>query len=440
MYHGTPAERAELRRTVMLRPGSKPKPPKANSKTAKSTKASTNSPQKPKNRRKQGRPPKPTAKATKTIDDAPLRRSGRRKSTFVIESDDDDMKDDELYQPEDDDELDVIEVDSFASADEDDENSSSFPIVLTTYEMIIKDRVHLAKYNWGYIVVDEGHRLKNLDCKLMKEIKQYKSAGRMILTGTPLHVYLFYFLPIFKYWHPTISRITSRNCGRFSTSFCLTFSTTSTLSKNGESLHFHLRNFEFDVNLSRFNLPALQSSLPTSQSSQIISSLHAILKPFLLRRMKVDVEVSLPPKKEYVLYAPLSVRQREAYDRVLDGGLRKWLIHGGTGGVDVVGEDEATKDDDETEEVEAEIEEDEEQEDSARKRVSKRFIKGGKKSYAVDGEDEEYFEMLERGDFNDRGLKVIKTKEEEEAEEARIGREFRARAKGQSFLLALFSR
>lgn len=68
---------------------------------------------------------------------------------------------------------------------------ASFPIVLTTYEMIIKDRVHLAKYNWGYIVVDEGHRLKNLDCMLMREIKKYPSAGRMILTGTPLHVSLF---------------------------------------------------------------------------------------------------------------------------------------------------------------------------------------------------------------------------------------------------------
>ena len=65
---------------------------------------------------------------------------------------------------------------------------ASFPIVLTTYEIIIKDRKHLVHYNWGYIVVDEGHRLKNLNCKLMKEIKQYKSAGRMILTGTPLHV------------------------------------------------------------------------------------------------------------------------------------------------------------------------------------------------------------------------------------------------------------
>ncbi len=52
----------------------------------------------------------------------------------------------------------------------------------------MKDRVHLADYNWGYIVVDEGHRLKNLDSKLMREIKKYNNASRMILTGTPLHV------------------------------------------------------------------------------------------------------------------------------------------------------------------------------------------------------------------------------------------------------------
>lgn len=67
---------------------------------------------------------------------------------------------------------------------------NEFPVVLTTYDIIIKDRVHLARYPWGFIVVDEGHRLKNMDCKLMQEIKQYESAGRMILTGTPLHVSL----------------------------------------------------------------------------------------------------------------------------------------------------------------------------------------------------------------------------------------------------------
>jgi ATP-dependent DNA helicase len=98
--------------------------------------------------------------------------------------------------------------------------------------------------------------------------------------------------------------------------------------------------------------------------------------------MKVDVETSLPPKKEYVLYAPLSVRQREAYNHVLDGGLRKWLIQGGTGGVEVVDDDEAIEEEDKNDEVvevEAEIEEDDEKEISGSRRASNRFIKGGRK-------------------------------------------------------------
>ena len=202
MYHGTPAERAELRRTVMLSPDSKPKTtvsPKAGKKTTKIRKtaeAPTKRSQKPRSKGKRGS--KPTAEAPEiTTGDTSLRRSRRiRKSTIVIESDDD--AEEEAYQPEeDDDELQVMDVDSPPPA-EDDTESASFPIVLTTYEMIIKDRVHLARYNWGYIVVDEGHRLKNLDCKLMKEIKKYSSAGRMILTGTPLHVSFFFSIDFLK--------------------------------------------------------------------------------------------------------------------------------------------------------------------------------------------------------------------------------------------------
>ena len=66
------------------------------------------------------------------------------------------------------------------------EYASAFPVVLTTYDVIIGNRAHLQHFEWGYIVVDEGHRLKNMDCKLMK----YSNVGRMILTGTPLHVRL----------------------------------------------------------------------------------------------------------------------------------------------------------------------------------------------------------------------------------------------------------
>jgi len=58
---------------------------------------------------------------------------------------------------------------------------------------------------------------------------------------------------------------------------------------------------------SRFNLSTMQESLPSSQFSQIINTLHAILRPFLLYHLKADVEV-LPQRKEYVPYGPLSVR------------------------------------------------------------------------------------------------------------------------------------
>ncbi len=63
---------------------------------------------------------------------------------------------------------------------------TNFPVVLTTYQIIINDRAELAKYHWGFIVVDEGHRLKNIDCVLMREIKKIPAAARLVLTGTPL--------------------------------------------------------------------------------------------------------------------------------------------------------------------------------------------------------------------------------------------------------------
>ena len=84
---------------------------------------------------------------------------------------------------------DVIVIEDEDSDEEDlTTQKSTFPVVVTTYEMIIKDRKHLARYDWGQVIVDEGHRLKNMDSILMREIKKYPSAGRLLLTGTPLHV------------------------------------------------------------------------------------------------------------------------------------------------------------------------------------------------------------------------------------------------------------
>jgi ATP-dependent DNA helicase len=169
-------------------------------------------------KRKPGRPTKPKHREEVEDDGKTRRRSGRpRKSTVIIESDDDDEEMQVDDEPE--------------EAQTSDEYTAKFPIVLTTYDMIIRDRTHLAHYDWGYIVVDEGHRLKNLNCKLMKEIKKYSSAGRMILTGTPLHVSFRIFIRCS--WLNASPRIISPSYGRCSISFFLTSSVISTPSKTG---------------------------------------------------------------------------------------------------------------------------------------------------------------------------------------------------------------
>lgn len=345
IYHGTPAERAELRRTAMAPPHLNAPKPQVKKFKAKS---------KAKFR------PSTSARSSKG-------RKGKAADPIVIEDSDDEDQE-------------VAEEDP----------NASFPIVLTTYEMIIKDRAHLTKYDWGYIVVDEGHRLKNLDCALMREIKKYPSAGRMILTGTPLH---------------------------------------NNLTELWSLMNFILPDIFDDLDAFQdwFSIPTLNSTLPSDQTTQIISSLHAILKPFLLRRLKVDVlgndengQGGLPPKKEYVLYAPLSVRQKEAYQAVLSGNIRRWLLAGGTakGGAKQVS-------------TQAQKAEDEEEDEPKKTSTSpRRLRKGkGKKNYDVDGDDDKYFEMLDKGMVDERGLKRQTSQKEEEEEQRRAALDYQSKAK-----------
>jgi ATP-dependent DNA helicase len=120
----------------------------------------------------------------------------------------------------------------------------------------------------------------------------------------------------------------------------------------------------------------MQNNLGSARSSTIIHQLHSILKPFILRRLKGDVETNLPPKKEYVLYAPLSVRQRQLYDAILDKSVRDLLLKNKVTppskslqpGVDV---------------------------NAPRKLRKKKHSKG---MYDVDGDDDEYFDKLEEGE------------------------------------------
>lgn len=64
-----------------------------------------------------------------------------------------------------------------------------FQVCLTTYEYIIKERPLLSKIKWVHMIIDEGHRMKNVKSKLSQTLNEhYTTRYRLILTGTPLQV------------------------------------------------------------------------------------------------------------------------------------------------------------------------------------------------------------------------------------------------------------
>lgn len=166
--------------------------------------------------------------------------------------------------------------------------SPTFPVVITSYNILINDAKFLQHIQWKFVIIDEGHRIKNSNSVLVKCLELLKSNNRLLITGTPLQ---------------------------------------NNLNELWSLLHFLMPDLftNFESFESWFDFSALKDKngvdkiFSQEQQDGLISSLHAILRPFLLRRIKADVEKTLPKKREYVLYATLSPLQRELYQAILAG-------------------------------------------------------------------------------------------------------------------------
>jgi ATP-dependent DNA helicase len=162
-------------------------------------------------------------------------------------------------------------------------------IFVTSYEIAMNDRVHFRKINWRYIVVDEGHRLKNTNCRLIKELRLYTSANRLLLTGTPLQNNLD------ELW--------------------------SLLNFLMAEIFDDLRVFKSWFNAKDMDVEGEDEKkriLQQERQGSILSTLHQILTPFLLRRVKADVDLKIPPKKEVLVYCPMTEVQRVFYEATVN--------------------------------------------------------------------------------------------------------------------------
>ncbi|XP_017205223.1 probable global transcription activator SNF2L1 isoform X3 [Oryctolagus cuniculus] len=147
-------------------------------------------------------------------------------------------------------------------------------VCVTSYEMVIKEKSVFKKFHWRYLVIDEAHRIKNEKSKLSEIVREFKSTNRLLLTGTPLQNNLHELWALLNFLLPDVFNSADDFDSWFDTKNCL-------------------------------------------GDQKLVERLHSVLKPFLLRRIKTDVEKSLPPKKEIKIYLGLSKMQREWYTKIL---------------------------------------------------------------------------------------------------------------------------
>lgn len=167
--------------------------------------------------------------------------------------------------------------------------TNPFQVLLTTYEYVIKDKSVLAKLPWLYLIIDEGHRMKNHHCKLTQVLNtHYLAPHRLLLTGTPLQNKLPELWALLNFLLPSIFQ----SCATFEQWFNAPFATT------GE-----------------------QVELNEEETCLIIRRLHKVLRPFLLRRLKREVESQLPDKVEYIVKCDMSGLQRVLYKHMQAKGV-----------------------------------------------------------------------------------------------------------------------
>ena len=170
-------------------------------------------------------------------------------------------------------------------------------VLVTTYSGLQTYAGLLINTDWGYAVLDEGHKIRNPNTSITIHCKELRTPNRVILSGTPMQNNLTELWSLFDFVFPM---------------------------RLGTLVNFR-NQFELPIKVGGY---ANASNLQVETAMKCAETLKETISPYLLQRFKVDVAADLPKKTEQVLFCKLTKLQREAYEVFLRSEEMKSIIEG----------------------------------------------------------------------------------------------------------------
>lgn len=159
-------------------------------------------------------------------------------------------------------------------------------VLVTTYVGLRIYSKYILPREWGYVVLDEGHKIRNPNSEISLACKRVKTYNRIILSGTPIQNNLTELWSLFDFVFP----------GRLGT------------------LPVFEQQFAIPINMGGY---ANASNVQVQTGYKCAVILRDLISPYLLRRLKVDVAQDLPKKNEMVLFVRLTQFQQNLYEKFL---------------------------------------------------------------------------------------------------------------------------